>query len=249
MKTGARIETDEPTPETDFVASGPRRVRGGPIAAIVATAGVLAATAVPAKAPRLSSFGMAPAVLVQGLEPVTPVGAAPEIAEVVAGVAVDLGPVIGRFELTETSSYEERADGTVRLVLDLERVGKAEAAGLSGVVEFRTPVATRLALDEGLALLAPRAEADIVPTAQVMEELPPTGTRLFRAIGGALEGSGALAGYQLSLRVAPGAAARAGRFGATGAAVATPVVCFLDEVPGGVPEVDLVRGWIAVARR
>lgn len=239
MATGASDQSFDTTPETDFLKGGPQRVRGGPIAAMVATLGILAATAVPGAAP-LPEATAGPRVLTE--QPLGPAG-------LEGDAAIDLGPALGRFVLDGGSTVARLEGGARRLHLVLERDRGEQAAGFTGTLDLHASLAADRAAEEGLGVLQPRREADRTPTVRPLDGPAPAGAGAFRAVRGVLEGTGALEGHRLAVRLAPGAAAWEGPLADESRALAAPLVCFIEDTAAGPPEQDMVRGWLAVAPR
>lgn len=179
--------------------SGRRRVRSGPIAAIVATAVVLAVTALPAAAPRTTPAAPAPKVLTTS--PAEPVSRALPM--------IQLGSPFSGLVPLPGALVEGLEDGSERFTFQLREgdAGDDGPAVFQGTIEFIRPVAADDPSAEDLRFFKPRegrleGEPALRPVEQRHEILP--GSDAFRAARGTLSGVGEYAGIQLTVRTAPG---------------------------------------------
>lgn len=179
--------------------TGRRRVRSGPIAAMLAVAVVLAVTALPAAAPRITPLVPAPKTLTTS--PVEPVSRALAM--------IQLGSPFSGLVPMPGALLEGLDDGSERLTFQL-REAEASSDGpavFHGSIEFLRPIAADDPGADDLRFFQPRedrlpGEPALRPVEFRHEVLP--GSDAFRAARGELIGVGEYAGVLLTVRTAPG---------------------------------------------
>lgn len=203
-------------PEDAFRPERPRRIKSGPIAAVVATVTILAATAVPQMVPPRDNTVRA--ALPRSTAQVEALG------DILPGVpTVDLGAPLGEFDLLELGTWDEMSDGSARFRFRLTPTGPSlnaldggHTGGFDGQLHFQRrlpaqavdPSERRMALggvdvlsEEPMVLVVSDAEAWAAP-----------GVEVYAGVSGTLRGTGDLTGTTLDVRSAPGVFIRRGPF-------------------------------------
>ena len=196
---------DQPRPSADLMeAPNPartarRRIRSGPIAAIVATAVVLGVTALPAAAPRPARMNPPARVLTTS--------SVEQVSQALA--VIQLGSPFGSLEPMPGAVLEALDDGTERFTFQLREAdaGPDAPAAFEGYVQFLRPIDADTPDADGLRFFKPRmnrlvGEPALAPVESRADLL--AGSTAFRAASGQLTGLGDHAGVRLTLRAAPG---------------------------------------------
>lgn len=251
--------TSEQGPELAYrrrlvgICESPRTIKSGPIAAGVATAVMLAATAVPQLTPKVRPFAAAP------IPRATATAAAMESA--FPGLATfHLGEGLGPFELDGEGVWDEMSDGSARFSFSLRaalpRPGMVDGGpigGFDGVLHFRRRLPA-LAIDPVERRLAVPAmdlvtDAPVVRTTIDDADWHAPAVEVYAAVTGVLSGTGEYAGTVLDVRNAPGVYARRGPAGGKVTSVPTVsagLLWFLDTDRAIHTLPELGRGWLCV---
>lgn len=181
------------SPETAYLPARPSRVKVGPLAAVIATAAILAGTAVP-------DLRTAPPA---------PVSDEVLLRATSLGGTLDLGAGLGRFEALGPGRFQEFEGGRGRVELDLVSVHDGDA-GLRLSVDLggRAPAGV-----DAPRLFVP-AEGRVRPLLRA-ERTFADGTAYYAYGTGELQGVGRLAGHVFELRPNQGTAVRRGTVGET----------------------------------
>ncbi|QDV08462.1 hypothetical protein Poly30_40090 [Planctomycetes bacterium Poly30] len=197
----------EASPRLRDVPRPARGFRSGPMAAVVATVAIVAATALPGP-PRLTPAPVTPSPIVLSL--------APEVMPDLETVGtLSLGGALTRFSLDTQGDgpvWAEREDGSaalsVRLVADED-----PATYLEGILDFRHRSSAE-ALRGGSAELFSASVSDFPgfsPTLRVVGGEPYVD--VYGSLAGLLVGGGALEGTSVEIRNVPGTLVRRGAWG------------------------------------
>ncbi|MEL6431925.1 MAG: hypothetical protein AAFR54_22345 [Planctomycetota bacterium] len=162
----------------------PARVKAGPLAAALATAAILGATALPSPAP----IGL----------PEGPPARAVDVRS--AAGALDLGATLGRFTFEDGARVEELEDGGARVTGTLRSERDADA-GFELSIRL-----VRAEHDARARVLAPTGD----PARPLLTPSRLAGGDLFDGARGELAGIGLLDGHVLTLRLDTGTVARLG---------------------------------------
>ncbi len=180
-----------------------RGVRSGPLAAVVATVGIIAATALPSPAKFSPASAVAPVMATLALTPMPALGPIGTVSleGSLADMVLDMA--------TPESAWIDRGDGSAAFSVKLVARGN-EQTYLEGVFDLRGRTSSKELAGVERQLFAASAP-DVPGMAPWLGSVEPSdGADVYSSLAGSLIGHGALEGAVVSVRNVPGTAIRRG---------------------------------------